>query len=109
MSQGHGHRLRPRRMHKKLRRIRELLNVSQEGMVNCLRPYASGSPIYPGHISEFESGKREPSLLVLLAYAKAAGISTDILIDDELDLPDSRGGKTRLTVKHKGPNPKTRP
>ena len=32
-----------------------------------------------------ESG--EPPLPVLLAYAKLAGVSTDVLIDDELDLP----------------------
>ena len=31
--------------------------------------------------------KREPLLPVLLAYARLAGVSTDVLIDDELDLP----------------------
>jgi transcriptional regulator with XRE-family HTH domain len=38
-------------------------------------------------ISEFETGKREPPLRILLAYARAVNISTDVLIDDELDLP----------------------
>jgi transcriptional regulator with XRE-family HTH domain len=38
-------------------------------------------------ISEYELGKREPLLLVLLAYARVANISTDVLIDDEMDLP----------------------
>jgi hypothetical protein len=40
----------------------------------------------PGHVSEFETGKREPSVLILLAYAKLAGISTDALIDDKLEI-----------------------
>jgi hypothetical protein len=39
------------------------------------------------YISAFELGTREPPLPVLLAYARLAGISTDVLIDDELDLP----------------------
>ncbi|MDQ3745547.1 MAG: helix-turn-helix domain-containing protein [Acidobacteriota bacterium] len=38
-------------------------------------------------ISEFESGKGEPSLPILLAYARAAGVSTDTLIDDKAELP----------------------
>jgi len=41
----------------------------------------------PGDISEFERGLCEPSLLVLLRYARIAGISADALIDDEMDLP----------------------
>jgi transcriptional regulator with XRE-family HTH domain len=88
MRSGHGRRLRPRRLPNKLLNIRQLLGISQEEMVNRLRPFSSGSPTYPGHISEFEAGKREPSLLVLLAYAKLAGISTDVLIDDTLTLPE---------------------
>jgi transcriptional regulator with XRE-family HTH domain len=86
MESGHGRRLRPKKLKGKLLRIRQLLNLTQEGMVERLRPFSRRSPIYPGHISEFESGKREPSLLVLLAYAKVAGISTDILIDDSEEL-----------------------
>jgi transcriptional regulator with XRE-family HTH domain len=45
------------------------------------------SPVYPTHISEFERGLREPSLLTLLEYARLAGISTDVLITDDLDMP----------------------
>jgi transcriptional regulator with XRE-family HTH domain len=46
------------------------------------------SPPSRGHIWEFENGKREPHLLVLLEYAKMAGISVDRIIDDELELLD---------------------
>lgn len=38
-------------------------------------------------ISGYERGVREPSLLVLLEYARAAGVYMDALVDDELDLP----------------------
>jgi transcriptional regulator with XRE-family HTH domain len=37
-------------------------------------------------VHEWEKGTRQPDLLVLLAYARLVGISTDILIDDELKL-----------------------
>jgi transcriptional regulator with XRE-family HTH domain len=45
------------------------------------------SPPAPGAISRYESGQREPSLLVLLEYARLARVSTDVLIDDRLKLP----------------------
>ncbi len=38
-------------------------------------------------ISDYEHGKREPPLPVLLQYARLAGVHVDKLIDDELDLP----------------------
>jgi transcriptional regulator with XRE-family HTH domain len=38
-------------------------------------------------VSAYELGTREPDLLTLLAYARVAGISTDVLIDDKLSLP----------------------
>ena len=43
--------------------------------------------VYAPHISEYESGKREPPLAVLLAYAKAAGVPVEVLINDDYDLP----------------------
>jgi hypothetical protein len=33
-------------------------------------------------------GSREPSLLVILNYARLANVYVDVLIDDELDLPE---------------------
>jgi hypothetical protein len=45
------------------------------------------SPLYPTNISSMERGEREPPLPLLLAYARLVGISTDTLIDDELNLP----------------------
>jgi transcriptional regulator with XRE-family HTH domain len=43
--------------------------------------------ITQSRISGYELGTREPSLPTLLKYARLAGISTDVLIDDTLDLP----------------------
>ena len=42
---------------------------------------------FRSRISAYELGNREPPLTVLLQYARLVGISTDVLIDDELDLP----------------------
>lgn len=43
-------------------------------------------------ISEYESGKREPPLLILLAYSRVAQVHLEILIDDEATLPDRLPG-----------------
>ena len=43
--------------------------------------------ITPTRVSECEHGKREPNLLVLLAYARLARVRVEVLIDDKLDLP----------------------
>lgn len=47
------------------------------------------------NISAFERGVREPSLLVLLQYARAAGVYVDVLIDDELELPERIPAKAK--------------
>jgi transcriptional regulator with XRE-family HTH domain len=45
-------------------------------------------PLYPASISQYEQGKREPPLLVLLAYARVAGVAMEMLVDDDLFLPE---------------------
>lgn len=88
---GSKRRPQPARLGRKLLRIRKALDLSQEQMAKKLT--SRRAPVYPTHVSEFERGLREPSLLVLLRYARLAGISTDVLIDDDLDLPRKlRGG-----------------
>jgi transcriptional regulator with XRE-family HTH domain len=77
-------RLRQKRLPEKLRAIRDALELSQSEMLKRL---GVEKLIEAYRISEFETGKREPPLLVLLRYARVAGISTDVLIDDEMDLP----------------------
>jgi hypothetical protein len=40
-----------------------------------------------GRISEYELNVREPSLLILLAYARIAGVHLEDIVDDAVDLP----------------------
>jgi transcriptional regulator with XRE-family HTH domain len=82
---GRSNRPRPKRLGEKLRQIRAALNLTLEQLIDRLD--YKDSPIYPTNISGMERGEREPPLLLLLAYARLAGISTDVLIDDKLDLP----------------------
>lgn len=82
---GSKRRAQPRRLAAKLLQIRKSLDLTQEQMAE--RVTVKRSPVHRGHISEFEQGKREPSLLILLQYARVVGISTDMLIDDDLTLP----------------------
>ena len=89
---GHKSRQKPTRLAEKLARIRNELELSQNGMI---RELGLTDELRQSHISMFELGEREPSLIVLLRYARAAGVSTDVLIDDELDLPK------RLPVKRR--------
>ena len=83
---GSKRRAQPRRMAAKLLQIRKSLDLSQEKMATRLN--VPRSPVYPTHISEFERGLREPSLLVLLKYAKVAGVPMEALVNDNLSLPD---------------------
>lgn len=83
---GQSRRPQPTHLAFKLRKLRTLLGLSQEQMAEYLKSVKS--PPQPGHISEFEHGKREPSLLVLVAYARLSGVPVDVLVDDEIDLPD---------------------
>ena len=81
---GKARRWRPKRLTAKLIQIRSRLDLSQNEMVNAL---GLKGKINREDISAFELGKREPPLPVLLKYARLIGASTDVLIDDKLDLP----------------------
>lgn len=41
-----------------------------------------------GHISELEGGKKTPTAEFTLAVARLFDVTTDLLLKDELDLPD---------------------
>lgn len=95
---GSARRPQPKYLPAKLLKIRQQLGLTQEQMADRLG-HIKPSP-QPGQISRFEQGKREPSLLLLLEYARLAGVSVDVLIDDELDLPrkllaSAKGGGLR--------------
>jgi transcriptional regulator with XRE-family HTH domain len=81
---GRTSREKPARLAEKLTQIRNALGLSQNDLLSRL---GLTERLNRDDISKYERGVREPSLPVLLRYARAMSISTDVLIDDELDLP----------------------
>jgi transcriptional regulator with XRE-family HTH domain len=82
-------RPKPERLGEKLAHIRNALGLSQSEMFSRLGVEDS---ISYKQLSKYELGITEPPLIVLLRYARVAGVSTDVLIDDELDLPKRLNG-----------------
>lgn len=101
-------------MGKKLKLIRRHSGLSQVGMLAVVRP--GFDPENRAVISQYEKGITDPDFPTLLGYARYARISTDVLIDDELELtpemmrqptkvkpPEfSRAGRPRLLNKAVG-------
>jgi transcriptional regulator with XRE-family HTH domain len=85
-------RQKPKRLAKKLLHIRIALGLSQQDIWRRLWPDES---VTYDRISKFETGRNEPPLDILLEYARMAGIHTEALIDDALDLPDKLPGDVR--------------
>ena len=83
---GRSHRPGPKRLGTKLYEIRRQLDFTQDQMIARLN--CPNIRLYPASISQYEKGTREPPLPVLLQYAKTAGVTVEMLIDDELDLPE---------------------
>jgi transcriptional regulator with XRE-family HTH domain len=77
-------RRKTKRLAEKLVQIRQALGLSQSEMLKRLDVEDFGEI---KRISDFEIGKSEPPLDVLLRYARVAGVCVDILIDDKIDLP----------------------
>lgn len=87
-----GARLKPSRLAEKLVQLRTALGLSQNALIGAL-----GVDLTQNRISEYETGKGEPPLPVLLRYARLAGVCVETLIDDDLDLPENLPAK----VKHR--------
>lgn len=77
---------KPERLAEKLCQIRTALNLSQNQLIRWLD---FTDKLTQAEISAFERGVRIPPLLVLLRYARKFNINVEILIDDELDLPEN--------------------
>jgi transcriptional regulator with XRE-family HTH domain len=77
-------RPRPMRLAGKLLQIRAGLGLSQTQMLDRL---GLSEIMHYGRISEYEQDKREPTLMTLLAYAHAAGVHLEDIVDDNLELP----------------------
>jgi transcriptional regulator with XRE-family HTH domain len=82
---GRAARPKPERLAAKLLQVRAALGLTQDEMLKRLN-YRK-SPLYASQISDFEQGKREPPVLVLLKYARVAGVPMEWLVDDDLELP----------------------
>ena len=82
---GRGSREKPTKLGKKLAQIRRHLGLSQDGLVRAL---GLSAKLTRNDISKYERGVREPSLSVLLKYARASKVSVESIIDDDSDLPD---------------------
>jgi transcriptional regulator with XRE-family HTH domain len=82
-------RKKPARLAEKLLAIRQSLNLSQDGLIRHL---SLEDEIERDYVSKFERGILEPTLTILLAYARAIsstghGEFLETLIDDMQDLP----------------------
>ena len=81
---GTGKRITPARLAEKLKAIRENLGLTTERMVvelNC-----PSVPLHRASITQYEKGRREPPLVVLLQYARLYKTGVENLIDDDLNL-----------------------
>jgi transcriptional regulator with XRE-family HTH domain len=87
-------RRQQKRLAEKLLRVRIALGLSQNEM---LRRLGAEEEISRGSISNYELGEREPPLYILLGYARLAGVCTDTLIDDKIDLPAKLPAKPKHT------------
>lgn len=93
-------RVLPKEMPRKLRFVRNYFELTLEELSRVLEAELKslGFPeikVYTGGITEFEKGKREPQLPVLLAYAHIAGVYVDVLINDALEIPKILSGKIK--------------
>lgn len=81
---GHRGYAPPKHLAAKLLAIRQSLGLSQPHMTKLLvgDPYR----MFYARLSEFERGRRVPSLQVLLAYARAANIPLENIVDDDMAL-----------------------
>jgi transcriptional regulator with XRE-family HTH domain len=84
---GRSQRPRPTRLASKLLELRRRLGLSQQQILERL-DYRQ-SPLFVGHISQFEQDKREPPLPLLLRYARVANVNLEVLVDDDLELPEA--------------------
>jgi transcriptional regulator with XRE-family HTH domain len=85
-------RPKPQHLGEKLRQVRLALDLTQAGMLKHL---GLEGTIMEARISEYETGIREPSLMTVLEYARAAAVHMEALVDDEIDLPDKLPGSVK--------------
>jgi len=83
---------KPSHLGKKIVEARRKLGLSQNGLIRHL---GLSEELFQGDISAFELGNRIPDLRTLLLLANAVGVYVDVLIDDDLDLPEKLPAKPK--------------
>jgi len=94
---GHARR-RPERLAGKLRQIRKILGLSQ---AELHRRLGVEEDIPYTRISDYELDKNEPSLILLLEYARIAGVHLEDIVDDRRELPERLPGTVNYDVLNK--------
>ncbi len=74
-------RRKPKKLAGKLLAVRQRLGVSQTEMARLLELKQTYTVV-----SSYETGRREPDLIVLLRYARLARLSMETLVDDKVSL-----------------------
>lgn len=75
----------PHKLASKLKHIRTVeLEYSEAEMAKTLGVSAD-------QVSAYESGKKQPPLLTVLAYARSVGAAMEILVDDALEIRPNTG------------------
>ncbi|HEY4422692.1 MAG TPA: helix-turn-helix transcriptional regulator [Pyrinomonadaceae bacterium] len=74
----------PKKLGKKLKQIREGLGLSQRQIVDALN--YKDTPLRASQISQYETGQREPTMMLVLAYARLANVPMEYLVDDKMKL-----------------------
>ena len=80
---GRSRRNKPKKLSQKLLAIRQRLKMSQTEMARALE-----LKVHYSAVSNYELGTREPDLIIVLRYARLAGVPMEILVDDNLVLPE---------------------
>ena len=93
---GHA-RQRPERLAEKLRKIRITLGLSQTELHKSL---GVEEDIPHTRISDYELGKNEPTLIVLLEYARVNGVHLETIVDDRLELPTNLPGTVKYETRN---------
>jgi transcriptional regulator with XRE-family HTH domain len=97
-------RWRPKRLAKKLLQIRLTLDLSQSAFLSHL---GMVDDISYTRISDYELDKTDPPLIVLVEYARVAGVHLEEIVDDRLDLPKELPGTVTYEAWNR-PRPKRR-
>jgi transcriptional regulator with XRE-family HTH domain len=88
---GRGKRIIPARMPAKLKTIRMKQTLTMDEMAKALERELESLDyknikVHSSHVSEYEKGKREPLLPILLAYSNIFNVELSVLVNDKKEL-----------------------